>query len=95
MRLWLSGAHIINAGPPRPGLPDEYTVIINQLAHLHTTDYGDAVEWTRDRFAMPLEEPVIVDVSEVDDGMNNQRDNRWFDQPEQPMVIRRRRGRWR
>ena len=90
----ISGTHIINNGPPRPGLPDEYSVIINQLAYYHT-DYLEAVDFVRDRFAVPLEVPVIVDATDIDDGVDDRRDNRWFDEPEQPMVIRRRRGRGR
>ena len=90
----ISGTHIINNGPPRPGLPDEYSVIINQLAYYHT-DYLEAVDFVRDRFAVPLEVPVNVDATDIDNGVDDRRDNRWFDEPEQPMVIRRRRGRWR
>ena len=78
-----------------PGLGPTGGLASTSSPTFYTTDYGDAVEWARDRFSMPLEEPVIVDVSEVDDGVNNQRDNYALDEPEQPMVIRRRRGRER
>ena len=66
-----------------------------ELAHLHTTDYGDAVEWARDRFSMPLEVPVLVDPSEVGDGGNSRLDNHGIDAPEPPVVIGRKRGRGR